>query len=235
MKKIILAGTAALTLLAGCQQPSGGKTYENADVKLNNFTDSLSLSLGTLVAKNIVQSVPSEEIKAGKLNRDVFFQAMNNYFETGTEAIDEQAMMQIVQKFSQQQGESYKIKNEEYLKSNSTKEGYTVTASGLQYKVLKAAKGVQPKNGNRAKIHVLGKHVDGKAFENTFEQKMPVTVTVGTTLRGLDEALRRMSVGEKWELYIPAQLGFGQRGSPPLLGPNETLIYEVQLLEILEK
>ena len=122
-----------------------------------------------------------------------------------------------------------------FLTRNKLAEGVIQLESGLQYKVLKKAKGDQPKNGTRVKIHVLGKHVDGKSFENTFERKTPVTVTVGTTLRGLDEALRRMSVGEKWELFIPAELGFGQRGSPPLLGPNETLIYEVQLLEILEK
>ncbi|MEC9092907.1 MAG: FKBP-type peptidyl-prolyl cis-trans isomerase, partial [Planctomycetota bacterium] len=114
-------------------------------------------------------------------------------------------------------------------------EGVIQLENGLQYKVLKTAKGNPPQNGDRVKIHVQGKHVDGNIFENTFELKTPVTVTVGTTLRGLDEALRRMPAGEKWELFIPANLGFGQRGSPPLVGPNETLIYEVELLEILGK
>ena len=121
------------------------------------------------------------------------------------------------------------------MNKNKVAEGVIQLEDGLQYKVIKAAKGAQPKNGDRVKIHVIGKHVDGSAFENTFESKTPVTVTVGATLRGLDEGLRRMSVGAKWELYIPAEKGFGQRGSPPAVGPNETLIYVVELVEIVKK
>ncbi|MEE2642333.1 MAG: FKBP-type peptidyl-prolyl cis-trans isomerase [Planctomycetota bacterium] len=122
-----------------------------------------------------------------------------------------------------------------FLNQNKLAEGVIQLESGLQYRVIKAAEGGQPVNGQRVKIHVRGKHVDGKVFEDTNEQKQPISITVGTTLRGLDEALRRMSVGEKWELYIPADKAFGQRGSPPAIGPNETLVYEVELIEIEKK
>lgn len=121
-----------------------------------------------------------------------------------------------------------------FLAKNKLADGVAQLESGLQYKVTKKSDGVKPKNGNQVKIHVIGKHMDGEEFENTVVVKMPVTVTVGTTLRGLDEALRRMTVGAKWQLFIPANLGFGQNGSPPAVGPNETLIYEVELLEIVK-
>lgn len=121
-----------------------------------------------------------------------------------------------------------------FLAKNKLADGIAQLESGLQYKVVKKSDGVKPKNGNQVKIHVIGKHMDGEEFENTVKIKMPVTVTVGTTLRGLDEALRRMNVGSKWQLFIPANLGFGQNGSPPAVGPNETLLYEVELLEIVK-
>jgi len=121
-----------------------------------------------------------------------------------------------------------------FLAKNKLAEGVAQLESGLQYKVVKKSDGVKPKNGNQVKIHVIGKHMDGEEFENTVKIKMPVTVTVGTTLRGLDEALRRMTVGATWQIFIPANLGFGQNGSPPAVGPNETLIYEVELLEIVK-
>lgn len=122
-----------------------------------------------------------------------------------------------------------------FLNENKLKDGVIQLESGLQFEVLQPGSGKQPQNGDRVKIHVKGQRLDGDTFEDTYETKMPVTVTVGVTLRGLDEALRRMQVGEKQKLFIPAELGFGQRGSPPVIGPNETLIYEVELLEIVEQ
>ena len=121
-----------------------------------------------------------------------------------------------------------------FLAKNKLAEGVAQLESGLQYKTIKKSEGAKPKNGNQVKIHVIGKHIDGEEFENTVKVKMPVTVTVGTTLRGLDEALRRMTVGATWQLFIPSNLGFGQNGSPPAVGPNETLIYEVELIEIVK-
>ncbi len=121
-----------------------------------------------------------------------------------------------------------------FLAKNKLAEGVAQLESGLQYKTIKKSEGAKPKNGNQVKIHVIGKHIDGEEFENTVKVKMPVTVTVGTTLRGLDEALRRMTAGATWQLFIPSNLGFGQNGSPPAVGPNETLIYEVELIEIVK-
>jgi len=121
-----------------------------------------------------------------------------------------------------------------FLAKNKLAEGVAQLESGLQYKIVKKTEGTKPKNGNQVEIHVIGKHIDGEEFENTVKVKMPVTVTVGTTLRGLDEALRRMTIGSTWRLFVPANLGFGQNGSLPAVGPNETLIYEVELLKIVK-
>jgi FKBP-type peptidyl-prolyl cis-trans isomerase FklB len=110
-----------------------------------------------------------------------------------------------------------------------------LTINKLAYKTITKSTGEKPKLGSSIKIHVIGKHCDQTEFENTYKAKQPIVVTVGTTIRGLDEAVQRMQAGEKWEIYIPSNLAFGQRGSPPAVGPNETLIYEVELLEVIKK
>lgn len=122
-----------------------------------------------------------------------------------------------------------------FLAKNKLAKGVIQSESGLQYKTITKSTGEKPKLGSSIKIHVIGKHCDQTEFENTYKAKQPIVVTVGTTIRGLDEAVQRMQAGEKWEIYIPSNLAFGQRGSPPAVGPNETLIYEVELLEVIKK
>lgn len=121
-----------------------------------------------------------------------------------------------------------------FLEKNKLAKGIIQLESGLQYRVLSKGDGAKPKNGNQVKIHVIGKRLDSTEFENTYTEKMPVTLTVGVSLRGLDDALRRMSVGSKWELFIPSNLAFGPNGSPPAIGPNESLVYVVELLEVVK-
>lgn len=122
-----------------------------------------------------------------------------------------------------------------FLNKNKLKDGVIQLESGLQYQVIKSAKGDKPKNGDRVRIHVKGQLLDGSPIDDTYKAKMPATVTVGGYIRGIDSALRRMSVGEKWKLFIPGDLGLGVNGLPPVVGPNETLVYEVELLEIVKK
>ena len=106
------------------------------------------------------------------------------------------------------------------------------TASGLQYKVLKSGSGASPKKTDSVKVHYHGTLVDGKVFDSSVQRGEPVTFQVDGVIPGWVEALQLMKVGDKWQLFIPAKLAYGERIPDPVIGPNATLVFEVELLGI---
>jgi FKBP-type peptidyl-prolyl cis-trans isomerase FklB len=124
------------------------------------------------------------------------------------------------------------VGGENFLSENSTKEGVIVLPSGLQYKVLNNGDGSTPKATDRVKVHYTGKLIDGTVFDSSVESGKPYDTGVTQVIKGWTEALQLMQVGDKWELYIPSNLAYDTRGKGPKIGPNTTLIFEVELLEI---
>ena len=120
---------------------------------------------------------------------------------------------------------------EAFLAENAKKEGVKITASGLQYKVIKSGTGPSPKPTDTVKVHYTGKLVDGTVFDSSVERGTPVTFSVKGVIPGWTEALQLMKAGDKWQLFIPAKLAYGEEGPGPI-GPNSTLIFEVELLGI---
>jgi len=121
---------------------------------------------------------------------------------------------------------------EAFLAANARKEGVKTTASGLQYKVLKSGAGRTPKATDTVRTHYHGTLIDGKVFDSSVERKEPVEFPVNGVIAGWTEALQMMKEGDKWQLFIPAKLAYGERGQGPI-GPNSTLIFEVELLSIV--
>jgi FKBP-type peptidyl-prolyl cis-trans isomerase FklB len=119
-----------------------------------------------------------------------------------------------------------------FLAENGKKEGVKTTASGLQYKVLKSGDGASPKKTDSVKVHYHGTLIDGKVFDSSVQRGEPVTFQVDGVIPGWVEALQLMKVGDKWQLFIPAKLAYGERVPDPLIGPNATLVFEVELLGI---
>lgn len=120
-----------------------------------------------------------------------------------------------------------------FLESNAKQEGVDSTASGLQYKILTAGNGPKPKATDRVKVNYRGTLIDGTEFDSSKEGE-PVTMAVGGVIKGWQEALQLMPVGSKWQLFIPADLAYGKRGAGDKIGPNATLIFEVELVEIVK-
>ena len=118
-----------------------------------------------------------------------------------------------------------------FLAENAKKEGVKTTASGLQYKVLKSGSGASPKKADTVKVHYHGTLIDGKVFDSSVQRGEPVTVSVDGVIPGWVEALQLMKIGDKWQLFIPAKLAYGERPDP-VIGPNATLVFEVELLGI---
>lgn len=106
------------------------------------------------------------------------------------------------------------------------------TASGLQYQVIKSGTGESPKLTGTVKVHYHGTLIDGTVFDSSVQRGQPVTFPVGCVIPGWVEALQLMKVGDKWQLFIPAKLAYGEGSPGPKIGPNSTLIFEVELLGI---
>jgi FKBP-type peptidyl-prolyl cis-trans isomerase FklB len=117
-----------------------------------------------------------------------------------------------------------------FLAGNKTKPGVITLADGLQYKVIKEGTGTQPSAQDIVTVHYVGTLVDGSEFDSSYKRGEPATFPVNGVIPGWTEALQKMKVGSVWELYIPASLAYGEAGAPPVIGPNEVLVFKVELL-----
>jgi FKBP-type peptidyl-prolyl cis-trans isomerase len=121
---------------------------------------------------------------------------------------------------------------EEFLKANKGKEGVTETKSGLQYKVVKKGQGAKPAPTDTVKVQYKGTLLDGKEFDSSYKRNEPAVFQVNQVIAGWQEALPLMEVGATYELFIPPDLAYGDRGAPPVIEPGSMLIFQVELLEI---
>lgn len=119
-----------------------------------------------------------------------------------------------------------------FLAENGKREGVTTTASGLQYEVITAGDGPSPGPTDMITAHYHGTLIDGTVFDSSVRRGRPLEMPVNGFIRGWQEALVLMSVGDKWKLFVPPELAYGDRGSGPSIGPNETLIFEMELLAV---
>ena len=131
-----------------------------------------------------------------------------------------------------QDAERNRQEGEAFLAQNARKEGVRTRPSGLQYRVMRASAGRTPKPTDTVVANYRGTFIDGTEFDSSYRRGQPFVFQVNKVIKGWVEALQLMSAGAKWQLFIPARLAYGEPGSPPAIGPNATLIYEVELLSI---
>jgi len=159
--------------------------------------------------------------------------------------LSQQEMGQILTAFQQQmQMEQVKkqaadaTKNkkraDEFLAANAEKDGVVTLESGLQYKVLNSGDGATPQVDSKVKVNYTGTLIDGTEFDSSFKRGEPATFPVNGVIPGWTEALQLMQEGDKWELVIPPQLAYAEKGAPPVIPPNAALVFEVELLEVLD-
>ena len=121
---------------------------------------------------------------------------------------------------------------QKFLEENKANEGIVVLPSGLQYKVITEGSGKSPKATDKVKVHYKGTLISGKEFDSSYKRNQPAEFPVNGVIKGWTEALQLMKEGSKWMLYIPGDLAYGPRGASADIGPNATLIFEVELLEV---
>ena len=220
--KLFILGIA-VTFVA-CNQTS----YNN--VKLNTKMDSVSYSLGVSVANNL-KSSGFESIETHAVTS-----AFSDVFDGNEVKINEEDANMLIQDYfvdlSQKKSQEAIFAGQAFLDENGKKEGVITTASGLQYEVLTNGTGATPIETDQVTVHYHGTLVDGTVFDSSIERGQPATFPVNGVIPGWVEALQLMNIGSKYKLYIPSDLAYGERGAGGSIGPNETLIFEVELLSI---
>lgn len=120
-----------------------------------------------------------------------------------------------------------------FLEENKKRQDIVTTPSGLQYLIVQAGDGVHPASDGKVKVHYVGRNINGQVFDSSVAKGEPIEFEINAAVPGLKEALELMSVGAKWQVFIPSELGYGEQDGGALLPPNSTLVFDIELLEIL--
>jgi FKBP-type peptidyl-prolyl cis-trans isomerase len=234
MKKIVVALIGLVILLPFLSLATDQK--RNSNVELNTFSDKISYVLGQEIGDSFKES-PTE------IKLELFIQGIKDSLEDRKALLDPDESNEIKKEFSRQVQESRAKKiaaiseknrklEEAFLADNKQKQGVVTTESGLQYEVLKKGDGSNPKQDDKVKVHYRGILLNGTEFDSSYKRGQPSTLRVGSVIAGWTEALQLMSVGSTYRLYIPSKLAYGNRGAGRIIGPNEMLIFDVELLGI---
>lgn len=195
--------------------------------ELNRF----SYALGMSVASNLIKS------GVKKVNPETFLEAINDTFTGEMPKMMPEEANKILEEFMQKasQGEAKNNLEEgiKFLTENMSEEGVIELPSGLQYKVIEEGDGDLPTPENQVKCHYHGTLIDGTVFDSSVERGEPAVFPVNAVIPGWVEALQLMPVGSKWRLFIPPELAYGEQGAGGVIGPNSTLIFDLELLEIV--
>ena len=191
----------------------------------------VSYSLGLSIASNLISSGVTT------INAEAFIDGLNVVFSGKMPEIMPDEANNILQdyfdKLQQAKGKEAKAEGEKFLAENKKKEGVVALPSGLQYKILTAGNGPKPKASDTVKCHYEGRLINGTVFDSSIRRNEPAEFPVSGVIAGWVEALQLMPVGSKWQLYIPSELAYGTHGAGQSIGPNQTLIFDVELLAII--
>ena len=192
--------------------------------------DSASYALGYRIA----QSLNGQGLQ--KINLAVFNKGLLAGFEGKSIIIDsilDNCIKTYQETMSAEKSAANKLAGQQFLANNAKKPGIVTLPNGLQYEILVAGKETtKPTLSNKVKCHYHGTLVDGTVFDSSVQRGEPITFPLNGVIKGWQEALQLMTVGSKWRLFIPAELGYGDRQAGPAIGPGSTLIFEVELLGI---
>jgi len=225
----LLLTTLSLILLVGFA------SAESQELKTDR--DKLSYSMGVATGTQMKRQSMEVDI-------EMFARGIKDSISGDKLQMTEQEIQETLMKFQQemvakqaektkQLAETNKKEGDAFLAENKTKEGVKTLPSGLQYKVITEGTGKIPKETDTISAHYSGTLIDGTEFDSSIKRGQPATFPVKGVIKGWTEALQLMKEGSKWQLFIPSDLAYGERGAGNVIGPNSTLIFEVELLSIV--
>lgn len=195
---------------------------------------------GYFLGVSVGQSMVSQGFSKGDFDPKVFAVGLADALDGKDPALSQEQLREVQQKIQallvereESMQAEQQAKSVTWMKENAEKEGVKTLEGGVQYKVLEAGDGASPKPTDTVRVHYTGKLTNGEVFDSSVQRGEPASFKVGQVIQGWQMALQQMKVGDKWMLYIPPELAYGERGAPPRIGPNEILVFEVELLEIL--
>ncbi len=231
MKKILLSTSMALALIgwSACSQQA-------QKTELKTTTEKVSYSLGLDVGGNL-KALETE------VDLDALIQGIRDTLSGKKPLLTRAQVNEVMREFSRTmsankdakskaKGETNLSEGKKFLEENGKKEGVVTTASGLQYKVLTEGTGKTPKATDKVTVHYRGTLIDGTEFDSSYGRGEPTSFPLNRVISGWTEGLQLMNIGSKYEFYVPSDLGYGSRGAGAQIGPNATLIFQVELLEI---
>ena len=243
-KEGLIAIVAVIAIIAGYVLgtffPVTGFTSKGMQTELDTFAYGTGLDLGMGLNEYINQFELDEEFPT-----ETFIDGFNDGVDSNEKVFSRMDAQMAIQNFVMKQSERMQeksstaagenlIKGQEFLAENAKKEGITTTESGLQYEVIEEGNGKSPKDTDIVVVHYHGTLIDGTVFDSSVERGEPATFAVNQVISGWTEALQLMKPGAKWKLYIPSDLAYGPTARSEQIQANETLIFEVELLEIKE-
>ena len=225
LKKSLLPVLAAAFIVASCNAQN--KKTENT--KMSSTIDSVSYGLGVAIGNNLKNS------GFDSLKVELMSQALSDVF-AGKATMKQEEADKIIQGYMMEKekmkGEDNLKKGQAFLEANKSKDGVKTTASGLQYIVMKEGAGAKPTLNDKVTTHYHGTLIDGTVFDSSVERGQPASFPVSGVIPGWTEALQMMTVGSKYKLFVPANIGYGERGAGGKIGPNSVLVFEVELISI---
>jgi FKBP-type peptidyl-prolyl cis-trans isomerase len=223
--------TGFLLVISGCND-TATTVDENktSEITLNSDGDKFSYGLGMIIGERVMKQY-------GDVDYQLLLQGLIAQREDKETLLTlgeaEQALTTMKQREDEMKYAAVKEKGEAFLKANAALEGVTVTESGLQYSVITAGDGAKPAASDRVTVHYRGSLIDGTEFDSSYSRGEPATFGLNQVIPGWTEGVQLMNLGSKFKFVIPYQLGYGERGAGNSIGPFETLVFEVELIEIL--
>jgi FKBP-type peptidyl-prolyl cis-trans isomerase FklB len=210
--------------------------YGEENVQMSSDKDKTSYALGMNIAQDFKE-------RNWDINPALLAKGFQDSFSGTKTLISEEEMNTLLMAFQksmmqkqmedrQAAGEKNKTEGEAFLKANKTKEGVKTTPSGLQYKIIKEGTGPMPKAEDSVTTHYRGTLIDGTEFDSSYKRNEPATFPVSGVIRGWTEALQMMKTGSTWQLFVPSDLAYGERGAGQAIGSHAVLIFEVELLSV---
>jgi FKBP-type peptidyl-prolyl cis-trans isomerase len=231
MKSVsIFAGVLLLMGSAACAQKNDrrGKGGKEMATEMDSISYVFGASLGQNIRQVEIDDVNLDQVMSGLEDALAGDSTMKISMEEGNNLV--RALM--TRKSAEKAAEAIK-KTESYMKERAAEGGYTQTESGLLYKVLEEGNGAMPVATDKVKVNYEGKTTEGVVFDSSYDRGQPAEFPLNRVIPGWTEVLQLMKTGSTIEAIIPPGLAYGERGSPPKIGPNEVLIFKIELLEIL--